>query len=560
MAEVDQAAAPAAPAPSRRARRLRDAGLCTLAGVLTFVSFPTPLAPEYSFFPLIWLSHVPLLWVLKDKAPRAAFGWGLFTGLVINTGGYYWIASLLQVFGHLPLWVAISGLMLHSLHLGLMWGLWAWLINRIGNTTRLGIEWSAPLAMVAIEIAYPRIFPAYMGNSQYLFPPVMQVVDLFGITAVTFLLYRVNATAYLWLRAVKEGRPRPVRITLATAFMVAGTLIYGGVRIAQIDAQVEAAPKLRIGVVEGDVGIFQSESREKRENHLLINQNLSAQAEAQGAELIVWSESAFRMRSLPHDAQRFPPSHAPLVADARADRIANTPMADRMTPIRGFSTPLLFGSTSIELTNQPRWAGDGNALPRNTAWLLDGQGNVAGLYDKVYLLAFGEYVPFGKYIPWIYEVIEAAGNLEPGTQVNLIEADLWGKGLIKLGVFVCYEGILPEFTRQIGAQHPHVLINITNDDWFGKTAERYLHFALTIPRAIEHRLAFVRGTLTGVSAFVDPVGRIQAMTSPSDPELLVRDVPLLQTSTVYQVIGDAFGWICFLLTLGFYVHGRWRRR
>ena len=109
-------------------------------------------------------------------------------------------------------------------------------------------------------------------------------------------------------------------------------------------------------------------------------------------------------------------------------------------------------------------------------------------------------------------------------------------------------------------QRPHLLVNITNDDWFGKTAERYLHFALTVPRAIEHRVAFVRGTLTGVSAFVDPVGRIEAQTSPSDPETLVRAVPLLQSVTVYQLIGDAFAWLCLVLTLGFYVQGRWRRR
>ncbi|MCB9549028.1 MAG: apolipoprotein N-acyltransferase [Myxococcales bacterium] len=543
-----------------RRRRWRDLALCTLAGTLTFLSFPTALAPDVTFFPLIWLSHVPLLWVLKDKAPRAAFGWGFFTGMVINTGGYYWIASLLKIFGGLPDWVAVLGLLLHSAWLAVMWGLWAWILNRITNTTRLGIEWSAPLVMVAVEFAFPRIFPAYMGNSQYLFPPVMQIVDLFGITAVTFLVYRVNATLYLWVRALKEDRPRPHRVTIATAVMVAGALIYGGVRIAQLDARVAAAEKLKIGLVEGDVGIFLTETRERRENHLLINQHLSAKAEAEGAELIIWSESAFRARQLLRSATRFTPSQRPLVASAAEDRANNTPIEDRLTPIRGFHTPLIFGSTSVEPDTEPRWKGDHNYLPRNTAWLLDADGNVAGAYDKVFLLAFGEYVPFAKYIPWIYDVIKAAGSLEPGTKLNLIEADLWGKGPIKFGMLVCYEGILPEFTRKIGGQRPHLLVNITNDDWFGKTAERYLHFALTVPRAIEHRVAFVRGTLTGVSAFVDPVGRIEAQTSPSDPETLVRAVPLLQSVTVYQLIGDAFAWLCLVLTLGFYVQGRWRRR
>ncbi|MCA9542242.1 MAG: hypothetical protein KC620_25270, partial [Myxococcales bacterium] len=170
-------------AESKAGRRLRDLFLITVAGVLTFAAFPTAWAPDLTFWPLIWFSHVPLFFVLKDKAPRAAFWWGLACGTIINAGGYYWIATLLETFGGLPLWVGLLGLLLHSLWLGLIWGLWAWFINRIGNTTSLGIEWSAPICMVALELAVPRIFPAYMGNSQYLFLPIMQIADLFGVMA-----------------------------------------------------------------------------------------------------------------------------------------------------------------------------------------------------------------------------------------------------------------------------------------------------------------------------------------------------------------------------------------
>ncbi|MEZ4467109.1 MAG: hypothetical protein R3F43_22335 [bacterium] len=257
-------------------------------------------------------------------------------------------------------------------------------------------------------------------------------------------------------------------MTIATAVMVAGSLIYGGVRMSQFDARVEAAEKLKIGLVEGDVGIFLTETREKRDNHLLINQQLSAQAEAEGAELIVWSESAFRARQLLRSATRFLPSELPLVR-RRLGSGQQHPHRGSPDAHRGFHTPLMFGSTLRQPDTEPRWKGDKNYLPRN-AWLLDADGNVVGACDKVFLLAFREYVPFAKYIPWIYDVIKAAGSLEPGTKLNLIEADLWGKGPIKFGMLICYEGILPEFTLKIG-QHPHLLVNLTNDDWFGKTAE-----------------------------------------------------------------------------------------
>jgi apolipoprotein N-acyltransferase len=537
--------------------RVRDIFLCCLTAVGTFAAFPTALAPEHSFWPLIWISHVPILWVLKDKAPKQAFWWGLLCGTLINAGGYYWLASMLRTFGQLPWLVAGFILLLHSVQLGLIWAVWAWLLNRIGNTTSIRLEWSAPIVMVATEFMIPRIFPAYMGNSQYLFPPIMQITDIFGVMAVTFLIYRVNAVLFLWLRAWREDRTRPTRALWVTIAMLAMTLIYGGVRMNQFDEAMAEARHLKIGVVEGDVGIFQEETRERIDDHLLIQQNLSAQLEKEGAELIIWSESAYRFGDIPRRAKRLAPSKVPLVERASED--VGTSRRDRRAPIRGFNVPLLFGGTSSEPRETPRWEGDFAVTPRNTAFLVDGDGTVAGAYDKVYLLVFGEYVPFIEYMPWFYKMIPAAGNLEPGSDVKVIEADLWDKGPVRLGVLVCYEGILPAFARQLVGQDAHVLINMTNDDWFGKTAERYLHFALTVPRAIEHRLPFVRSTLTGVSAFVDANGRIISDTRYHDPETLLWDVPLLSSQTIYQKIGDAFPWSCVIFTLMAFAWGRLRR-
>ncbi len=540
----------------QRGTLLRDSGLCVLAAIGTFVAFPTALAPEHSFWPLIWLSHVPLLWILKDKPPKAAFWWGLICGTLINAGGYYWLATMLRTFGHLP-WVAAGFLLiLHSIQLGLIWGVWAWLVNRITNTTSIRLEWSAPIVMVAVEFCMPRIFPAYMGNSQYLFPPIMQVADIFGVTVVTFLIYRFNAVAFLWLRAWREDRPHPIQATWVTVAMLVAALSYGGVRMYQFDQRMDEARKLRMGIVEADVGIFQEEPVERRRDHLLIHQNLSAALERDDVDLIIWSESAYRFGALPRRAESFPPSKKPLVGSVTDDRDATA--FDRRAPMRGFRTPLLFGATTSEPRTSPRWEGDFPNVNRNTAFLLDEEGAVVGSYDKVYLLVFGEYVPFVQYMPWFYDWIPAAGNLEPGQGVEVVETDIWGD-TVRLGVLVCYEGILPGFARQLSGQNPHVIINMTNDDWFGKTAERYLHFALTVPRAIEHRVPFIRSTLTGVSAFVDANGRVVKETSMYDPETIAWDVPLLSSETIYQRIGDTFPWGCVTFTIASLLWGRVRR-
>lgn len=540
------------------ARRLVDLLLCGLTAVLTFGGFPTALSPAWSFWPLLWISHVPLLWVLRDKSPRQAFRWGLLAGTLINAGGYYWIAEMLERFGHLPWPVAALGLALHSVYVGLMWGLWAWLVNRVGNTTRLTVAWTAPLAMVAVECVVPRIFPAYMGNSQYPWPLVMQICDVTGIYGVTFLIYRVNATLYLWVRALVEGRQRPLKPTAITAGLLGATLIYGAVRIHQIDEAATAAPKLKVGLVEGNVGIFESETRENIRNHLLIQQRLTAELAARGAELVVWSESSYRMPEIvAQSAEVLTRTDVPLVADWKDDR--RTPPEDRAAVIRGFHVPLLLGTTTRAPRETPRYEGDGGEMFFNSALLVDADGKVQSRYDKNHLLVGGEYIPLSEYFPWIFKLIPAAGDLEPGRTLAPLEADLWGKGPLRFGALICYEGILADFARGLAEARPHMLVHMTNDDWFGRTAERYLHFALTIPRSIELRRAAGRATLTGVSAFVDPVGRVVAQTPVTGEDTLLWDVPLLTLETLYGKVGDVFAWACTLLLVGAYAWGRWRR-
>jgi apolipoprotein N-acyltransferase len=528
-----------------RTRFVTDALLCVLAAVLTFAAFPTAWAPDLTFWPLLWVSQVPLLWIVRDKAPRSAFMWGLACGTLINAGGYYWIAEMLQRFGHLPWPVAGLGLILHSVYVGSMWGLWTWGMNRLANTTRVPIQWAAPLVMVAVERVVPRIFPAFMGNSQYPFTALMQIIDVTGVYGVTFLLYRVNAVLFLWCRALLEARPRPWTATGTTAALLAATLVYGAVRIAQVDEAVQQAPKLEVGLVEGDVGIFEVETQDRIRNHLLIQQHMSAKLAAEGAQLILWPESAYRAGEIPDQrAQRWAPATTPLVADWTEDRKRRTPHEDRVAPQRGFEVPLLLGATSRAPRPAPRFEGDTPDMYFNSVFLLDAQGQVAGRYDKNYLLVGGEYIPFSEYFPWIFKWIPAAGDLQPGESLHPIEADLWGVGPVRIGVLVCYEGILPGFARGLAAGRPHFIVNGTNDDWFGLTAERWLHFALTIPRAIEHRVAVLRPTLTGVSAIVDPVGRVVAHTAPTGPETLRWSVPLLQGETLYQRYGDVFAWVC----------------
>ena len=534
-----------------RALRAHPRGLaaCASSGVMTFMSFPNAWSPELNLWWMMWVSHIPItLWLLNEGAGpsfgapgagRWGFWWGYLCGFIINTGGYYWIAELAETFGHLPPAVSNVILLLHSALVGLIWGVWGALLRRLGGG--VGAVWLSPVVMVAAEHFMPRIFPAYMGDCQQPFLPIMQVTDLLGVSAVTFLLYRVNAElALLWRagRAGWRGRAGSLKVTGA---MFALTLLYGLIRIPMVDAEVAAAPKLRVGVVEPNIGIFEAEPPDRRRDHLLVLQRLSRRAVEEGAELVIWSESAYRAGVIPGDAARLTVSDAPLAESWREDEARGTPRADRVAPQRGFRAPLLMGAGARETDPETR-----ETRYYNSAWLLGAEGEVLGRYDKIVRLVFGEYIPFGDVFPVFYKWLPSASHLERGDGVRALTLPLAGGGEARLGVLICYEGILPGFARDVFDLDPDVLINLTNDAWFGLSAERYLHFALALPRAIESRRAFVRATLNGVSAVVDPVGRIVEWTRTTGEEVIVRDVPLMRPWTLYQVIGDLFAWLCAL--------------
>jgi apolipoprotein N-acyltransferase len=165
------------------------------------------------------------------------------------------------------------------------------------------------------------------------------------------------------------------------------------------------------------------------------------------------------------------------------------------------------------------------------------------------LVPFGEYIPFGEIFPSLYSLVPTSGRFQPGKNLEPLPL---GKHL--LSVNICYEDIFPGQVRSLmRSEHerriPDVLINLTNDSWYGKSTEPMEHLALASFRSIEHRRALVRSTNTGISAFVDPVGRIVTRSGIWTRETLVDRVPMMQGRTVYALFGDWIGWICALLSL-----------
>jgi apolipoprotein N-acyltransferase len=316
----------------------------------------------------------------------------------------------------------------------------------------------------------------------------------------------------------REAFPRGQ--VLAALLCLTVTLVYGVVRIAQVEGASREAPKLKVGVVQADLRIREAGHPAYRK--LQNQERMAKELVGQGAEIIVLPESAIPLLY----------SKSIKVIPGVADRIG---------------APVIFGAGSE----------DAQGRQFNTAFFVDRDGAVLGMYDKNYPLLFGEYLPFvdQPWLSWVKDLLPYASFLTPGTEVEVFPF----RGH-RLKIMICYEDILAAFTRRLAGKDPNLLLNLTNDAWFGRSSEPHHYMALSIFRAIENRLYLVRSVRTGVSGFVDATGRIYAQTEVEQPAALLREVAMLGGTTVYREVGDVFAYLV-LAALAFAVgEAVWRRR
>jgi len=205
--------------------------------------------------------------------------------------------------------------------------------------------------------------------------------------------------------------------------------------------------------------------------------------------------------------------------------------------IRQSATDYLIGSPSFLRT-------DGGVQYYNSAYLIIPEKKTMGKYDKTHLVPFGEYVPFKKWLPFLGKIVAQVGDFSAGKVGQTLP---WRRE--QLGVQICYEIIFPGLSRAMAKNGASVLVNITNDAWFGKTSGPYQHFSMTVFRAVENRRSLTRSANTGISGFIDPAGRILASTDLLQDAVATQTVPMLKERSVYTQIGDLFARVCLAVVL-----------
>jgi apolipoprotein N-acyltransferase len=490
--------------------------LAVLSGLLLTGAFP-----KIGWDWLAWFALVPLLAAISNLSVRESFRIGFVTGLVHYLSLLYWVVPVMRTYGYLPLYLSVAILFLFTAVLALFPAVFSMALAAVG-TSPLRCLLAMPVLWVAVEYVRTFIFTGFpwelLGYSQYLRHHLIQIADLFGVYGVSFLIAMGNAAIFLTImyigRKTWHGRPvsRPL-VLGASALFVAGfllTWIYGAWRIQATDRLMAAAPTARVAVIQGNIDQALKWDPVFQANTIKTYNRLSLAVKSEKPDLIVWPESATPF-FLFYDRQ---PTEKVLAGIEKAD------------------TDFLIGSPSFERQGK-------REIYYNSAYLVSPVTKKIRKYDKAHLVPYGEYVPFKKWLPFLGKLVAQVGDFRPGTPGKTLQ---WHKNA--LGVQICYEIIFPGLSRAMVKNNAVLLINITNDAWFGKTSGPYQHFSMTIFRAVENRRALARAANTGISGFIDPVGRILASTPLLQEAALTRALPLIRSKTFYTRYGDILALAC----------------
>jgi apolipoprotein N-acyltransferase len=491
-------------------------GAAVASGLLYFFAFP-----GLDLWPFAFVALVPLRLALVGQTPRRALWLGWLTGFTLSVFGFYWIVGLLERFSGFSFVVCVLFALLVNAAQGGRMALFTWLFARAEQRGwPPGVVWL--LAFAAAELAYPVLFWWSFGASFHPVPMLTQVADLGGIVGVCLIAVATNWALAEWALAALRRNRLPFAGTAPYWLAPIVACGYGALRIAQVDRQSAAAPHSEIALVQPNLGVTvkRTDAGESMRRHLWATARI---LERSKPALVLWSETVMtRSLQLP-DAGKI--GQRGLRADV--------------------GVPLLYGALLRTQVADAR-----KHASYNSALIADAQGVVQGRYDKQDLVAFSEKMPFGRELPWLFTLSPNSGNFEPSDHPGAVPF-----GAHRIAVTICNDDVSTGPTRRI-LQDPDtdLITNLTNDAWFGDTTEPWIHLALSQFRAIEHRRYFVRATNSGVSAFVDPVGRVVQKTEPFHEATLLGNVAWLRSRTVYEVFGDYPYWLgaAFVLAAAFW--------
>jgi len=493
-----------------------------LSGFLLFLSFP-----KYGWGLFAWIAFIPLFFALKNvvKISQGLF-LGFITGVIAYIGQIYWIAFVIVNYGYLPLYTGITLMLLLACYLSIYVSLFAGCIVYFRD--KIPLYLTAPVLWVCLEYGKSCIFTGFpwenLGYSQYLNTYFIQFSDVFGVFGLSFLIILINSAVF---EVIDKRSVREYIAAGVVFFMMTGIYIYGFYRLDHVYKEMRNSPGIEVSLIQGNIDQSVKWDKNFKTETLNIYEQLSLKNSPGNGRLIVWPETAvpFRFQNV----------------NSLRDQIINLSLKTKSW--------LIFGSVS----SFPKI--NGNDI-FNSAYLLSPLGEIKGRYDKVHLVPYGEYVPLRNIMPFIEGFTTGIGDFSKGPGFYPLSMDNR-----KIGILICYEAILPFAAREYKNNSAELLVNITNDAWFGATSAPFQHFSMIVFRAVETRLYLVRAANTGISGIIDPTGRIIARTNIFREDALKGNVKFVKIPTLYDKYGDILVLFCFVLvTFYFLMTMIWRKR
>lgn len=491
-------------------RFIGDVTPAVVSGIFLTLSFP-----HFGNAAFAWIALVPLLLIcVRASSLRHSFVLGFVTGGVHFAGMLYWIPNVMVEFGELVPVMAASLYFLLVSYLALFPALFSVGIFIVFHRFGLIGLLCAPALWVTTELGRLHLFTGFpwelLGYSQTSVLPVAQLASLFGVLGLSALVVLVNSAIAF---SMMSSGNRRLGSLVGIVFVLALVISFGTWRLKSNDLFARGTP-LRVAVVQGNISQHDKWDPEFRDKIFEIYLDLTNNAVAEGAELIVWPEAA-----------------TPFVFERDSVRSESIRRIASQNKVH-----LLIGTTQIIQGTQTRYY--------NAAIMIGDTGEITSVYRKHHLVPFGEYVPLRKALFFVSPLVETIEDFSAGPGAETLTI---GRSLVSAAI--CYEVIYPGLVQGFVKKGSRLLTTITNDAWYGLTSAPYQHFQQATMRAIEQGRFLVRAANTGISGVVDPFGRVIASTSLFERHMTISDVWLLDGRTFYSRTGDAFSYMCIALTL-----------
>jgi apolipoprotein N-acyltransferase len=492
-----------------------------LSGFVTALAFP-----KFGLQFFLWISLIPLLFLISRLTPRRAFLISWIAGTVFYMLLLYWIPAVPAHYGNLSTGFSILIYIFLAVLLALSWALFGLTFSVIRGKFGTAVFYLAPLFWVSFEYIITHLLTGFpwgiLGTSQFKNLSFIQISTITGVYGLSFVLVFFQS---MFVYSIRSGRRLPFALALILMSVIH---LAGFLSLRQVAATPES---FEAAVIQGNVSsdIYWNEIQTDRILELFKDHiALTKDAYDKGAKLIIWPEFTIPLCFSCEDAlyRNFSRILFQFVQDTQAMLLLGT------NETSGSPGEEKYFNTAVGLTPDLKMT----------------------KYAKMHLVPFGEYTPYKAVFGFIQKMTHAIGEVTPGTAYVLHAYD--GR---KFGSPICYEVIFPDLVRRFTKKGANFLVTITNDGWYGKTSAPYQHFAQAILRAVENRRFMLRAATTGISGIIDPYGRVIAQTEIMTKTFLTGKVTPREDLTFYARFGDLFSFICLTAAGGAFILALFKR-